>query len=91
MWAEPSGDAAYSDAEDHQNFQSDNAHPDCVEKLLFIVRGVAVEVPRGHGVTRHTPRHDGYFCVDRFKFEQSKANKHREATLIAYSVAQTGS
>lgn len=86
MWAEPSGDAAYSDAEDHQNFQSDDAHPDSVEKLLFIVRGVAVEVARRHGVTGHAPRHDGYFGVDRFKFEQSKVNRHRAVTLIAYSV-----
>lgn len=86
MWAEPSGDAAYSDAEDHQNFQPNNAHPDSVEKLLLIVGGVAVEVARRHGVTGHAPRHDGYFCVDRFKFEQNSVNKHSEATLIAYSV-----
>ncbi|TFB06940.1 hypothetical protein CCMA1212_000455 [Trichoderma ghanense] len=64
MWAEPSEDAARSDAENHQDLQSNNAHPDGVEKLLFVVGSVAVEVVRRHGVAGHAPGHDGYRCLD---------------------------
>lgn len=64
MWAHSSEDAARSDAENHQDLQSHDAHPDGVEKLLFVVGSVAVEVVRRHGVAGHAPGHDGYRCVD---------------------------
>lgn len=58
MRAESSKEASCSDRKHHQHLQPHDAHPDGIEKLLFIVRGVAVE-GWTHGVAGHAPRHDG--------------------------------